>query len=111
MQSLDAISQNYFCSFPGKPFSITVIQMQALTSNVEEAQVEWLYEDLKDFLELIPKKDFPFIIGEQECKLGSQETLGVTGNFFLGVQNKSVQRLIIDFWEENTLVIANNLFQ
>ena len=64
MQSLNAISQNYFCSFPGKPFSITVIQMYALTSNVEEAQVEWLYEDLKDFLELIRKKDFPFIIGE-----------------------------------------------
>ena len=100
--------------FQGKPCNITVIQVYSPTSNneeAEEAEVERSYEDLQDLLELTPKEDILFVIGDWNAKVGSQETLGVTGNFFLGVQNKSVQRLIIDFWEENTLVIANNLFQ
>ena len=80
--------------FHGKPFSITVIQVYALTRNAEEAEVEWLYEDLQDLLELIPKKDVLFIIGDCNAKVGSQETPGVTGKFGLGVQNEAGQRLI-----------------
>ena len=95
--------------FQGKPFDITVIQVYALTSNAEEAEVEWLYEDLQD-LELTPKKDVLFIIGDWNVKVGSQEILGVTGKFGLGVQNKAGQRLT-EFCQENALVIANTLFQ
>ena len=75
-------------SFQGKPFNITVIQVDAPTSNAEEAEVKWLYEDLQDLLELTPKKDVLFIIGDWNAKVGSQETPGVTGKFGLGVQNK-----------------------
>ena len=96
--------------FQGKPFNITVIQVYALTSNAEEAEVEWLYEDLQDFLELTPKKDVLFIIGDWNAKVGSQETPGVTGKFGLRVQNEARQRLT-EFCQENTLVIANTLFQ
>ena len=96
--------------FQGKPFNITVIQVYAPTSNTEETEVEQFYEDLQDLLELTPKKDALFIIGEWNAKVGSQETLGVTGKFGLGVQNEAGQRLI-GFCQENTLVIANTLFQ
>ena len=96
--------------FQGKPFSITVIQVYALTSNAEEAEVKQFYEDLQDLLELIPKKDVLFIIGDLNAKVGSQETPGVTGKFALGVQNETGQRLI-EFCQELALVIANTLFQ
>ena len=96
--------------FQGKPFNITVIQAYAPTSNAEEAEVEHLYEDLKDLLELTPKKDVLFIIGYLNANVGSQETPGVTGKFGLGVQNVAGQRLK-QFCQENTLVIANTLFQ
>ena len=94
----------------GKPFNITVIQVYAPNSNAEEAEVEWFYEDLPDLLELTPKKDVLFIIGDWNAKVGSQETPRVTGKFGLGVQNEAGQRLI-DFWQENSLVIPNTLFQ
>ena len=96
--------------FQSKPFNITVIQAYAPTSNAEEAEVEWFYEDLQDLLELKPKKDVLFIIGDWNAKVGSQETPGVTGKFGLGIQNEAGQRLI-EFCQENTLVIANTLFQ
>ena len=96
--------------FQGKPFNITVIQVYAPTSNAEETEVEWFFEDLQDLLELTPKKDVLFVIGDWNEKLGSQETPGVTGKIGLGVQNEAGQRLI-EFWRENTLVIANTLFQ
>ena len=96
--------------FQGKPFSITLIQVYALTSNAEEAEVEWLYEDLQGLLELTPQKDVLFIIGDWNAKVGSQETPGVTGRFGLGVQNEAGQRLR-KFCQENILVIANTLFQ
>ena len=96
--------------FQGKPFNITVIQAYAPTSNGEEAEVEWFYEDHPDLLELIPKKDVLVIIGDWNAKVGSQETPGVTGKFGLGVQNEAGQRLI-EFCQENALVIANTLFQ
>ena len=96
--------------FQGKPFNITVIQAYAPTSNAEEAEVELFYEDLQDLLELTPKKDVLFIIGNWNAKVGSQETLEVTGKFGLGVQNEAGQRLI-EFFQENALVIANTLFQ
>ena len=83
--------QNDVCSFPCKPFNITVIQVYALTSNAEEAEVEWFYEDPQDLLELTPKEDVVFIIGDWNAKVGSQETPGVTGKFGLGVQNEAVQ--------------------
>ena len=95
--------------FQGKPFNITVIQAYAPTSNTEEAEVERFYEDLQDLLELTPKKDVLFIIGDWNAKVESQETPGVTGKFGLGVQNEAGQRLI-EFCQENTLVIANTLF-
>ena len=95
--------------FQGKPFNITVIQAYAPTSNTEEAEVEWFYEDVQD-LELTPKKDVLFILGDWNAKVGSQETPGVTGKFGLGVWNEAGQRLI-EFCQENTLVIENNLFQ
>ena len=97
--------------FQGKPFNITVIQVYAQTSNAEEAEVvEWFYKDLQDFLELTPKEDILFIIGDWNAKVGSQETPGVTGKFGLGVQNEAGKRLI-EFCQENALVIANTLFQ
>ena len=96
--------------FQGKPFNITVIQAYAPASNAEEAEVEWFYEDLQDLLELTPKKDVLFIIRGWNAKVGSQETPGVTGKFDLGVHNEAGQRLI-EFCQENTLVIVNTLFQ
>ena len=96
--------------FQGKPFSITVIQVYAPTSNAEEAEAERFYEDLQDLVELTPKKDVLFIIGDWNAKVGSQETPGVTGKFDLGMRNEAGQRLI-EFCQENALVIANNLFQ
>ena len=87
-----------------------VIQVYALTSNAQEAEVERSYEDLQELLELTPKKDVLFIIGDWNVKVGSQETSGVTGKFDLGVRNEARQRLI-EFCQENTLVIANTLFQ
>ena len=96
--------------FQGKPFNITVIQVYAPTSNAEEAEVERFYEDLQDLLELIPKKDVFFIIGDCNAKVRNQETLGVTGKFGLGVQNEAGQRLM-EFCPENALVTGNTLFQ
>ena len=96
--------------FQGKPFNITVIQVYAPTSNAEEAEVEWFYEDLQDLLELTPQKDVLFIIGDWNAKVGSQEIPGVAGNFGLGVQNEVEQRLT-EFCQENTLIVANTLFQ
>ena len=84
----------------GKPFNITVIQVFAPNSNAEEADVEWFFEDLQDLLELTPKKDVLFIIGDWNAKVGSQETPGVTGNFDHGIQNEAEQRLI-EFCQEN----------
>ena len=101
--------QNDLC-FKGKPFNTMVTQVYAPTSNAEEAEVEWFYEDLQDLLELTPKKDVLFIIGDWNAKVGSQETPGVAGKFGLGVQNEAGQRLI-EFCKENALVIANTLFQ
>ena len=96
--------------FQSKPFNITVIQACGPTSNAEEAEVEQFYEDLQDLPELTPKKDVLFIIGDWKAKVGSQETLGVTGKFGLGVQNKAGKRLI-EFCQENTLVVAKTHFQ
>ena len=108
--------QNDLC-FQGKPFNITVIQVSAPTSNDEEAEVEWFYEDLQDLLELTPKKKsffsvmkILFLTGDWNTKVGSQEIPRVTGKFCLGVQNEAGQRLI-EFCQENALVIANTLFQ
>ena len=95
--------------FQGKPFNITVIQVYALTRHAEQAEVERFYEDLQDLLELTPKKDVLFIIGYWNAKVGSQETPGVTGKFGLGVQKEAGQRLI-EFCQENKLVLANTLF-
>ena len=96
--------------FQGKPFNITVIQVYASASNVEEAEVEQFYEDLQDLLELTPKIDVLFSIGDWNAKVGSKELPGVTGKFGLGIQNKAGQRLA-EFCQENALVIANTLFQ
>ena len=96
--------------FQGKPFSITVIQIYAPTSNDKEDQVEHFYDDLQELLELTPKKDVIFIIGDWNAKVGSQEIPGVTGKFGLGVQNEAGQRLT-DFGQGNTLIMANTLFQ
>ena len=96
--------------FQGKPFSITVIQVYAPISNAKEAEVEQFHEDLQDLLELTPKKDILFIIGDWNAKAGSQETPGVTGKFGLGIQNEAGQRLI-EFCQENALVMTNTLFQ
>ena len=93
--------------FQGKLFSIMVIQAYVSTSNSEEAK--WFYEDLQDLLELTPKKDVLFIIGDWNAKVGSQETPGVTGKFGLGIRNEAGQKLI-EFCQENALVIANTLF-
>ena len=96
--------------FQGKPFNITVIQVYVPKSIVEESEVEQFYEDLQDIQELTPQKDVLFIIGDWNAKVGSQETPGVTGKFGLGVQNEAGKRLI-EFCQENALVIANTLFQ
>ena len=102
------IGRMIFVCFQGKPFSITVIHVYAPTSNAEEAEVEWFYDDLQDLLELTPKKDFLFITGDWNAKVEIQEIPGV--KFGLGVQNEARQRLT-EFCQENTLVIANTLFQ
>ena len=113
MQYLDAISKKdrmISVHLQGKPFKITVIQVYAPTSNAEEAEVERFYENLQDLLELTRQKDVLFIIGDWNAKVGSQEIHGETGKFGLGVQNEVWQRLI-EFCQENALVIANTLFQ
>ena len=92
------------------PFNITVIQVYAPTSNTEEAEVELFYEDLQDLVELTPKKDVLYIIGDWKAKGGSKETPGVTGKFGFGIQNEARQRLI-EFCQENALVISDTLFQ
>ena len=94
----------------GKPFNITVILVSAPTRNAEEAEVEWFFKGLQDLLELTPKKDVLFIIGDWNEKVGSQEIPGATGKFGLGVQNEAGQRPT-EFCQENPLVIANTLFQ
>ena len=96
--------------FQVKLSSIMVIQVYAPTSNTEEAEVEWFYDDLQDFLELTSKKDVLFIIGDWNAKVGSQETPGVTGKFGLGLQNEAGQSFL-EFCRENALVIANTLYQ
>ena len=111
MQYLDAISKMTGLSvhFQGKPFNIKVIQVYAPTSNAEEGEVEWFYEDLQDLLELTPKKVVLFIMGDWNAKVGSQETPGVKGKFGLGIRNEAGQRLI-EFCQENALVIINTSF-
>ena len=94
----------------GKPFNTTVIQVYTQTSNAEETDAVWFYEDLQDLLELTPKKDVLFRIGDWNAKVGGQEIPGVTGNFSLRVQNETRQRLT-EFRQKNTLVIANTIFQ
>ena len=96
--------------FKGKPFNITVIQVYVPTSNVEEADTEWFYEDLRGLLEHTPKKDVLFIIGDWNAKVGSQEIPGVTGKFGLGVQNEAGQKLR-EFCQGNAPVVTNTLFQ
>ena len=111
MQHLGAISKTTEWSrFQGKPFDITVIRVYASRTDAKEPEVERFYEDLQNLLELTPKKHVIFIIGDWNAKVGSQEIPGVTGKFGLGVQNKAGQRLI-EFCQENALVIANTLFQ
>ena len=99
--------QNDLCSFPRQTIQYHNIQVYAPTSNAEEAEVEWFYEDLQDLLELTPKKDFLFIIGDWNAKVGSQETALVTGKFGLGIWNEAGQRLI-EFCQENALIIARS---
>ena len=101
--------QNDLCSFPRQTIQYYIIQVYALTSNAEEAEVERFYEDLQDLLERTPKKDVLFIIGNWNAKVESKEIPGVTGKFGLAVQNGAGQRLT-EFCQENTLVIANTLF-
>ena len=96
--------------FQGKPFKFMVIQVYAPTCNAEEAEVEQFKEDLKDLQELTPPTDLLFIMGDWNAKVGSQETPGVTGKFDLEIWNEAGQRLI-EFCQENALVIANTLFQ
>ena len=96
--------------FQGKPFNITVIQVYVPITSAEEAEAEQFYENLQDLLELIPKRDALFIIGNWSAKVGSQEITGVTGKIGLGVQNEAGQRLT-ELCQETTLVIANTLFQ
>ena len=94
----------------GKLFNITVTQVYASTSNAEEAEAEWFYEDLQELLELTPQKDVLSMIGDWKAKVGSQDTPGVTGKFGLWVQNEAGQ-MLIEFCQENALVITNTLFQ
>ena len=96
--------------FQYKPFSITVLQVYAPTTNAKEAKVERFYDNLQVFLKLTPNKDVLFILGDWNAKVGSQEISGVTGKFGLEVQNEAGQR-ITEFFQENTLVVANTLFQ
>ena len=96
--------------FQGKPFNITVIQVYAPTINAEEAEVEQFYEELQDLLELTPKREVLFIIGDWNAKVGSQEIPGITGKFGLGVQSEAGQKTA-EFCQENALVIANTIFQ
>jgi len=96
--------------FQGKPFSITVIQVYVPTTNADKAEVDWFYEDLQDLLELTPKKAVLFHTGDWHAKVGGQEIPGVTGKFGIGVQNKTGRKLT-EFCQDNTLVIANTLFQ
>ena len=96
--------------FQGKPFAITVIQVYTPNTNAKEAEVDQFYEDLEDLLELTPKKDGLFIIGDWNAKVGSQEIPGVTGKFGIAEQNETGQRLT-EFCQKNSLVIANTLFQ
>ena len=97
--------------FQGKPFNFIVIQVYDPITITEEAEVKWFYEDLQDLIELTPKqKDALFLIGDWKAKVGRQEIPGVTGKFGFGVQNEAGQRLK-EFCQENTLVIANTLFQ
>ena len=96
--------------FQGKSFNIRVIQVYVPTTNTEETEVEWFYDDLQDLLELTAKRDVLFIIGDWNVKVGSQEVPGVRGKFGLEVQNEARQRLT-EFCQENTLLIANTLFQ
>ena len=102
--------QNDLCSFPRQTIQYHGNPSLCPTSNAEEVEVEQFYEDLQDLLELTPPKGVLFIIGDWNVKVGSQETPGVTGKFGLGVWNEAGQRLI-EFYQENTLVIANTLFQ
>ena len=112
MQYLGIISKmtEWSVCFQDKIFSITIIQVYAPTSNAKEAEVEWLYEDLQDLLEVTHPKDVPFIIGDWNAKVESQEISGVTGKIGIGVQNEAGQRLT-EFCQENALIIANTLFQ
>ena len=96
--------------FQGKPFNITVIQVYVPTSNADEAEFEWFYEDLQDVFEVKPKNNVLFILSDWNAKVGNQELPGVTGKFGLGVQNEAGQRLT-EFCQENTLVTANTLCQ
>ena len=96
--------------YRGKPFTITVIQVNALTSNAEEAELKRFYEDLQDLLELTPQKDVLLIIGDWNEKVGSQEIPGIAGEFDLGVQNEAGQKQT-EFCQENVLVRANTLSQ
>ena len=110
MQYLDAISKmKEWSLFVSKANHSIVIQVYTPTTNAEKAEVEWFYEDLQDLLELTPKKDV-LIIGDWNAKVGSQETPGLTGKFGLGIQNEGGQKLI-EFYQENALVIANTLLQ
>ena len=96
--------------FQGKPFNITVNQVYAPTTDAEATEVDWFYEDLQHLLEITPKIDVLFIIGDWNAKVGSQEIPRITGKFGLGVQNEAGRRLI-EFCYQNRLVIANTLFQ
>ena len=113
MQFLGAISKNdrmISVRFQGEWFNITVIQVYAPTTNAEEFEVQWFYDDLQDLLELTPKNDVFFIIGDGNAKVGSKEIPRVTKKVGLQVQNEARQRLT-EFCQENTLIIANTLFQ
>ena len=101
--------QNDLSLFPRQTIQYHSIQVYAPTTNAEEAEVEWFYEDFQDLLELTPQKDVLFIIGDWNAKVGSQETPDVRGKFGLGIWNEAGQRLI-KFCQENALVIANTLF-
>ena len=102
--------QNDLCSFPGKPINITVIQVYVPTSNAKEVAFEQFYENLQDYRELTPKKDVLFITGDWNAKIGSQEIPGVMGKFSIRIWNEAEQRLI-EFCQENALVIANTVFR
>ena len=108
MQSQKRLNDLIHCQ--DKPFNITIIQVYAPISNAEEAGVEWFCEALQDLLGLTPPKDILFILGDWNAKVGSRETPGVKGKFGLGVKNETGQRLI-EFCQENALVIANTLSQ